>query len=158
VGVRSLIVRVQPTLPLMHMQDGNGMAWLIAGRRRSSHRGAALAAPHRSTPAAQAPRGLCGATARREWPETCNVLSTFHPSTTFTSLVAAPEYSILSHHETKMNLFISLLALGVTWFEVAGAVHIKSGKAFDRLITIWLENQVCAVVPRFSIRTSRFQC
>jgi len=40
-----------------------------------------------------------------------------------------------------MKQFLSLLALVATWFGVVGAKHIVPGKAFERIITIWLENQ-----------------
>ncbi|KAK0651636.1 phosphoesterase family-domain-containing protein [Cercophora newfieldiana] len=48
-----------------------------------------------------------------------------------------------------MKQFLSLLALGATWFDVAGAKDSKGivpGKAFERIITIWLENQDFAKV------------
>jgi hypothetical protein len=48
-----------------------------------------------------------------------------------------------------MNRVLSLLVVGAAWLGVASAKqNVVQGKAFDRLITIWLENQVRLYVPR----------
>ncbi|KAK0626346.1 phosphoesterase family-domain-containing protein [Immersiella caudata] len=45
-----------------------------------------------------------------------------------------------------MKQFLFLLVLGVTWLGVASAKQIVQGKAFERIIQVWLENQDFAKV------------